>query len=119
MINKVTLIGRLGGDTEIRENKSGKPFTKLNIATSSGYKDASGQWQETTYWHSVLANWRVEAKKGDTVYIEGELGYYTGSDNVKHAQVKAYAVKVLSGSSAGKKQQQNENNDDLGGDLPF
>ena len=59
MINKVTLVGRLGSDTEIKEAKNGKPFTKLNLATTSGYYDNNKKWVEQTYWHAVLAWWKL------------------------------------------------------------
>ena len=110
MINKVTLVGRLGSDTEIKDSKSGKPFTKLNLATTSGYYDQSKKWVEQTYWHAVLAWWKLEAKKGDTVYIEGEINYTEDKKTI----IKAYMVKVLTGSKAN-----NQSNQEQEKDLPF
>lgn len=92
MINKVTLVGRLGSDTEIKEAKNGKPFTKLNIATSSGYYDQNKKYVEKTDWHTIIAWWKIEATKGETVYIEGELNY----SEDKKAIIKANIVKVIS-----------------------
>lgn len=91
MINKVTLVGRLGSDTEIKDSKSGKPFTKLNLATTGGYYDQNKKWVEHTDWHAVTAWWKLEAKKGETVYVEGEINY----SEEKKAFIKAYMVKVL------------------------
>lgn len=110
MINKVTLVGRLGSDTETKDSKSGKPFTKLNIATTSGYYDQSKKWVEHTDWHAVLAWWKLEAKKGDTIYIEGEINYTED----KKTLIKAYMVKVLTGSKAS-----NQSSNEADVNLPF
>jgi single stranded DNA-binding protein len=110
MINKVTLVGRLGSDTEIKDSKSGKPFTKLNLATSSGYYDQSKKWVEHTDWHAVMAWWKLEAKKGDTVYIEGEINY----SEDKKAFIKANTVKVISGQKV-----KTESNNEADVNLPF
>lgn len=109
MINKVTLVGRLGSDTETKDSKSGKPFTKLNLATTGGYYDQSKKWIEHTDWHAITAWWKLEAKKGDTVYIEGEINY----SEEKKAFIKAYIVKVLTS------QKQNSNNSGQNEKLPF
>lgn len=109
MINKVTLVGRLGSDSEIKEAKNNKFFTKLNLATTSGYYDQQKKWVEQTHWHAVLAWWKLEAKKGDTVYIEGEINYTEDKKTI----IKAYMVKVLTGSKASTQSNQEQ------GDLPF
>ncbi|MEM9990980.1 MAG: single-stranded DNA-binding protein [Bacteroidota bacterium] len=79
MINKVTLIGRLGQDPEMRHLENGASIAKLNLATNENYKDKEGNWQDRTEWHTVIA-WRYLAeraektlKKGSLVYIEGKL----------------------------------------------
>ena len=80
MVNKVTLIGRLGSDPEVRRLENGVAVAKLNVATNDNYKDkTTGEWVEQTEWHSVVA-WRYLAeraeqylKKGRLVYIEGKL----------------------------------------------
>jgi single stranded DNA-binding protein len=110
MINKVTLVGRLGSDTEIKEAKNSKFFTKLNLATTSGYYDQEKKWVEQTYWHAVLAWWKLDAKKGDTVYIEGEINYTED----KKTLIKAYIVKVISGPKA-----KTESNNEADEKLPF
>jgi single stranded DNA-binding protein len=110
MINKVTLVGRLGSDTEIKEAKNNKFFTKLNLATTSGYYDQEKKWVEQTYWHAVLAWWKLEAKKGDTVYIEGEINYTED----KKTLIKANIVKVISAPKA-----KTESNNEADEKLPF
>jgi single stranded DNA-binding protein len=111
MINKVTLVGRLGSDTETKEAKNGKPFTKLNLATTSGYYDNNKKWVEQTYWHAVLAWWKLEAKKGETVYVEGEINYTEDKKTI----IKAYMVKVLTGAKANTQ----SNNEAEEKELPF
>lgn len=79
MVNKVTLIGRLGKDPEVRTLDSGTNIAKFSLATDESYKDKNGEWQTQTEWHTVIL-WRglaerAEAtlKKGMLVYIEGKL----------------------------------------------
>lgn len=79
MINKVTLIGNMGRDPEVRRLESGVPVARLAVATNESYKDKNGEWQTITEWHTVIC-WRglaerVESqlKKGMLVYIEGKL----------------------------------------------
>ena len=86
MINKVTLVGRLGADPEIRTLSSGAMVAKFSVATSESYKDRSGQWQEETQWHDVIL-WRNLAeraqqylKKGSLVYLDGKLTHRKWQD---------------------------------------
>lgn len=79
MVNKVTLIGHLGKDPEVRRLDNGAVVAKFSLATNESYKDKSGNWQDQTEWHDVVA-WRYLAekaerdfKKGKLVYIEGKL----------------------------------------------
>ncbi len=89
MINKVTLIGRLGSDPEVRRLEGGAVVSRFSLATSDSYKDKNGEFQETTEWHNVVA-WRDLAeraernfKKGMLVYVEGKVTYrkYTDQNN--------------------------------------
>lgn len=79
MINKVTLIGNLGRDPEIRRLENGSVVAKFSVATNENYRDKAGEWQTITEWHDVVA-WRGLAeraerdlKKGGLVYVEGKL----------------------------------------------
>ncbi len=78
MVNKVTLIGNLGADPDVRRLEGGATVAKLRVATNESYKDKEGNWQDRTEWHSVIA-WRTLAerteqlKKGTLLYIEGKL----------------------------------------------
>lgn len=80
-VNKVILIGNLGGDPEVKRTQDGKPVVNLSIATSDSWKDKnSGERKEKTEWHRVVI-WNeglcgVAEKylqKGAKVYIEGAL----------------------------------------------
>ncbi len=79
MVNKVTLIGRLGADPEVRRLENGAAVAKLNIATNENYRDKNGEWQKLTEWHNVVVwRWLAERaeqylKKGSLVFIEGKL----------------------------------------------
>jgi single-strand DNA-binding protein len=79
MVNKVTLLGRLGADPEVRRVDNGATVARLRMATSEYYKDKEGNFQELTEWHTVIL-WRYLAenaekslKKGSLVYVEGKL----------------------------------------------
>ena len=79
-VNKVTLIGNLGRDPEVRYAPSGAAICNITIATSRQWKDkTSGERQEETEWHRVVFYDRLAEiageylKKGKSVYIEGRL----------------------------------------------
>ena len=80
-VNKVILVGNLGRDPEIRTLNSGDRVANLNVATSETWRDkSSGERKEKTEWHRVVIfneNLVKVAenylKKGQTVYIEGQL----------------------------------------------
>jgi len=80
-LNKVMLIGNLGSDPEIRTMHSGGKSASLRIATSESWRDKnSGERKEKTEWHTVVifnesvVNFAEKyIKKGNKVYIEGEL----------------------------------------------
>ena len=91
MINKVTLIGNLGGDPEIRHLENGTAVGRFSLATNENYKDKDGNWQKQTEWHNIVV-WRELAeraekqlKKGMMVYVEGKISYrkYSGQDGVE------------------------------------
>lgn len=79
-VNKVTLIGNLGADPEIRYMPNGGAVATIRLATTEAWKDKqSGQQQERTEWHRVVFYQRLAEivgeylKKGSKVYIEGSL----------------------------------------------
>ncbi len=105
MINKVTLVGRLGADPEIKYLETGVAVIRVGVATSENYKGKDGNWVEQTDWHDVVA-WRdlaerisKNAKKGHLLYIEGKLTTRTWQDkdgnNRRTTEVVASTVRSL------------------------
>ncbi len=79
-INKVTLIGRLGKDPEVRNFQNGGKVVNFSLATSERWKDRDGNQKEKTEWHNVAVFNEHYAgiaerflRKGSLVYIEGKL----------------------------------------------
>ena len=79
-INKVILIGNLGGDPETRYLPNGNAVTNLTLATSDSWRDKqTGQMQERTEWHRVTFFGKIAEiagqylRKGSKIYIEGRL----------------------------------------------
>lgn len=79
-INKVILIGNLGGDPETRAMPNGTAVANLSIATSETWKDKqTGEKKERTEWHKVAMFGRTAEiageylRKGSKIYIEGRL----------------------------------------------
>lgn len=78
-LNKAMLIGRLTRDPEARTTPQGTSVTSFSVATNFRWKDATGNQQDKTEYHDIVA-WRKLAeicaqylKKGAKVYIEGRL----------------------------------------------
>ena len=79
-VNKVIIVGNLGGDPETRYMPSGAAVTNMTVATNESWKDKqTGEQKERTEWHKVamfnrLAEIAAEyLRKGSQVYIEGKL----------------------------------------------
>lgn len=78
-LNKVTLLGNLGKDPEVRYTASGKAVATFSMATTFSWKNQNGEYQEQTEWHRIVAWGRLGEicgeylKKGDKAYIEGRL----------------------------------------------
>lgn len=79
-VNKVIVVGNLGGDPETRYMPSGAAVTNFTVATNESWKDKqTGEQKERTEWHRVamfnrLAEIAAEyLRKGSQVYIEGKL----------------------------------------------
>ncbi len=90
MINKVTLVGHLGKDPEVKTLENGTKVASFSLATTESYKDKSDQWQNLTEWHNIIA-WRGLAdrceklSKGSLVYVEGKISRrsYKDKDGVE------------------------------------
>jgi len=79
MINRVTLIGNLGQDPELRTTGGGTAVSNLRVATTRRAKSTSGEWEEQTEWVSCVVfsktaeNCCNYLSKGRQVYVEGRL----------------------------------------------
>lgn len=102
-LNKVQIIGNLGRDPEIKYTQSNTAVANFNVATSESWKDkATGEWQEKTEWHRVVA-WAGLAEqaqklvKGSQVYVEGSLETrkYTGKDGAEKSVTEIKAARIL------------------------
>ena len=89
-LNKVTLIGNLGNDPEVRSTTGGNRVATFSLATSRSWNDASGAKQEKTEWHRCVV-WNTKGsqladivekyvKKGDKLYVEGRIEYRQWQD---------------------------------------
>ena len=98
-VNKVILVGNLGKDPEIKYTQNGIPVAKFSLATNERFKDKSGEWQDRTEWHYIVAWQRLAeivgeyVKKGSKVYIEGSLR--TSSWEDKQSGEKKYRTEII------------------------
>ena len=111
-VNKVIIVGRLGGDPEVRYTPGGQAVAKLSVATSENWKDKEGQKQERTEWHRVVV-WGKMAEvcgqhlsKGRQVYVEGRLQTRSWDDKTTgqkkySTEIVANTVQFLGGAGAG------------------
>ena len=104
MINRVILIGNLTRDPESVAGAR-TPFTRMRVATNTVWRDAEGNRQESTEYHSVVAFGRTaeicaeHCVRGRRVYIDGRLRTreYDGSDGLRRTttEIVAEAVRLL------------------------
>ena len=115
-VNKVILLGRLGGDPEVTTLKSGQVVAKFSLATSKSYKDKQGKKVENTQWHNIVM-WPPLAQvaekylsKGSLVYLEGELtsrSYDDAQGNKRwFTEIVAHELTMLGGNN---KNQESDN----------
>ena len=100
-VNKVTLIGNLGNDPEVKRLSNGDQLVNLSVATSETWRDKnSGERREKTEWHRVVIFnenlGRVAEqylKKGMKVYIEGQLQTRSWED--QQSGQKRYSTEIV------------------------
>jgi single-strand DNA-binding protein len=98
-VNKVILVGRLGKDPEIRSTPNGNNVAKFSLATDDRYTDKSGEKQERTEWHNIVAWGKLAEicgqylKKGKLIYIEGSIR--TDSWDDKETGQKKYRTEII------------------------
>ena len=98
-LNRVTLIGNLGADPEVRYTQNREAIATIRIATTETYKDkSSGEKKDITEWHRVVFFGRTAEvvgeylKKGSPVYVEGRIQTRKWQDK---AGQDRYVVEIL------------------------
>jgi single-strand DNA-binding protein len=114
-LNKVTLIGNLGADPEVRSTSGGGRVAQFSLATSRQWTGTDGAKQEKTEWHRCVA-WNSKGqqladiveryvKKGDKLYVEGQIEYrqYQDKENQTRyiTEIRVRELIMLSGRSGG------------------
>jgi single-strand DNA-binding protein len=114
-LNKVTLIGNLGNDPEVRATPGGNRVATFSLATSRSWNDQSGNKQEKTEWHRCVV-WNTKGsqladivekyvKKGDKLYVEGRIEYRQWQDKDNQTrystEINVRELIMLSSRSAG------------------
>ncbi len=110
-VNKVILIGNLGGDPELRSTPGGTSVASFTLATNESWTDKDGTKQDRTEWHRIVV-WRRLAeicgqylRKGSQVYIEGRLQTRSWEDKQgnqrKTTEIVARDMQMLGARSEG------------------
>jgi len=104
MINRVTLVGRIGSKPEIKITTSDNKMARLSLATSEKYKNKKGELEEKTQWHRVVVfNPRFAdtiekyVDKGRLIYLEGQIETRSYDDNGTTKYVTEIVVPTFSG----------------------
>lgn len=102
-LSKVTIIGNLGSDPEMRFTPDGKPVTSFRMATNYRYTTSAGESKEETDWFRVTV-WGKQAEicnqfvsKGQQVYVEGRLHArnWQGQDGQMRTSLEVTADRVI------------------------
>lgn len=99
-INKVILVGNVGGDPEVRSTSDGREIATFSLATSESWKDKNtGEKKDKTEWHRIVifsqglvGIAKNYVKKGSKLYIEGQLQTRKWTDN---SGVEKYTTEVI------------------------
>ena len=129
-VNRVHLIGNLGGDVETRYTPSGTACSSFSVATTEKYKTKDGNEKSETEWHKIQTFGRLAEicgeylHKGSSVYIEGKIKTRSWEDKegVKRytTEIVASSMQMLgSKSEPAKKEQAHEPPEAMPGEVPF
>ena len=147
-VNKVTIIGNVGSDPEMKYTASGTAVANFSVATNESWTGKDGQKQEHTEWHKVVAWARLAEicgqylSKGSPVYLEGSLRTRQWEDkdgnNRYTTEINARDIQFLGsggregggqgqGQGQGGRQQENQSggpvvdipDNDMDDDIPF
>lgn len=99
-LNKVFVMGNLGGDPDLKMTSTGQAVARFNVATNESWTDKQGQRQERTEWHRIVV-WGRQAeqcnqylRKGSTVFVEGRIQTESWQDQQGQ---KKYTTEIIAG----------------------
>lgn len=98
-VNRVTLIGNLGANPELKYLTSGQAVCEMRVATNEQWVDKSGQKQEKVEWHRIVAWGKIGEScakylaKGRQVYVEGKITTRSWDD--KKTGEKRYMTEII------------------------
>jgi len=102
-LNKVTVIGNVGNEPEMRFTPNGKPVTSFSVATNWVFTSPEGERRQETEWFNVVAWNRLAEQcnqflaKGKLVYVEGRIHTrnWEGQDGQSHSRMEVIANRVI------------------------
>ena len=132
-LNKVTIIGNVGKEPEMRFTPNGKPVTSFSVATNWMFTSPEGERKQETEWFNVVTWDRLAEQcnssvvKGSLVYVEGRLDTrsWECQDGQPHSRMEVVANRVVFLDRKGSAALSDEKVEDAGGgdvepeDLPF
>ena len=100
---KISIIGNLGADPELKYTSEGKPRLEMRVATNERRRNAGGEWEDKTTWYRVklfgersvkLAEW---LRKGRKIYAEGrlEVDLYDSREGEKRVSLDVIASEIV------------------------
>lgn len=103
MFERISIIGRLGRDPELRQTRGQDPVPVTNFSVAVNYRDANGnektKWFEVSAWRGLAGPCAEYLAKGDLVYVEGTVtaSVYTAQDGSiqPSLQINAKTIKFL------------------------
>lgn len=104
-LNRLTLIGRITDDPELKKTKNGKHYTKFSVATTEVFGSSDGKKENTEFhqcvaWEKIAQNICKYVKKGQSILVEGPIrtSSYTGENNQKKSVKFLNVLNVQFGS---------------------
>ena len=102
-LNKLTIIGNVGNEPEMRFTPNGKPVTSFSVATNWLYTSSEGERRQETEWFNVVSWNRLAEQcnqflaKGRLVYVEGRIHTrnWEGQDGQQHSKIEVIASRVI------------------------
>lgn len=118
-VNKVILLGNLGKDAEVKIFKDGQKVAKLSLATKESWKEKDGTRKEKVQWHNIvifndiISDIASTFKKGDKVYVEGQLQTRKWTDDQNKENIM---TEIVLPKFSGKLISLNKTTDHVGGE---